>query len=534
MTNRDSEFPQLERSFSTASSSTSLLSNSDRTTNSSSVGTIVGPGSLSGKAIYKLGKITLKGVEQVAIYRRLSTISFYFPHRDSTYVNGIEQMYLDLLELSRPEMYSNGIHFQASGMVMAQIGSRNIKYLLDALNHFPVIEIGHFVADIMPHFDPISLTSMSHADVVRDPILKPYVESLHEREDNSLAPLVDFFSQLLSLDEGRCDVVLANGVLDMMLGLYVTDFQDVLAPQAVPASSKKSSLLGACNSLFMGVLLKGSGLELISKHGLSILWPFHPALEFLSDTERRRSRRRTYWDMTSRDYIGWRMSSIHNMMFDSSSVFDVNALLDAVMDCLNFVASADEEISYRGLRSLYTTIAREHKPLTVATAVLSHISMGEGFDVAFTLKRISDRLAGLLSPTSRAVELFTLENDPSDLIADVLTIFINFFAFIARTSETYHKLVSETGIIQIGRVTLAIVENTKMEGEKPMTIKELLNKDEDIELYSSMYDTTADAPYPVHAVRWNLIILEKPVPRRRMLLAPLGRWAKGGLVYHRF
>ncbi|KAG7097550.1 hypothetical protein E1B28_004888 [Marasmius oreades] len=535
MTDRERELSQLKRNFSMASLSTSdHLSESNYTTDSSSIGTMVGPGSLAGKAIYRLGKITLKGVEQVAIYRRLSAISFYFPHdhRDSSNVNGIEQMYLDLLELSRPGMYSNGIRFQALGMIMAQIGTRNTKYLLNALTRFPSIELGHLVADIIPHFDPVSLTSMSHADVVKDPILKAYVESLSVRVENSFVPFIDFLSQIVTLDEDRRDVVLANGVLDMMLGLYVTDFQDVLAPRDFPRSTMKSSLLGACNSLFMGVLLKGSGLELISKHGLSILWPFHPALEFLADTERRRFKRGRYWDVMSRDYVQWRVRTIQNMMFDFSCVFDVDTFLDTVIDCLTFVMSPDEEISYRGLRCLYTAIGRDNVPFSVATAVHSYLSKGEGFDVASMLKSVAKVLLGLLSPTPRVVESFTFDNDPSDLIPDVLATFINFFASLARRSEKYHKLITETGIIRIGRETLTILENAKLENEEPTAIAGLMcYSRKDLELYSSTYKTTADQPYQVHVVRWDLIVLEKWAPGRKLLLCPPGRWAKGGPVY---
>ncbi|KAG7097527.1 hypothetical protein E1B28_004870 [Marasmius oreades] len=426
---------------------------------------MVGPGSVAGKAIYRLGKITLKGVEQVAIYRRLSTISSHFPHWDSSNVNGIEQMYIDLLELSRPDMYSKGIRFQALAMILAQIGSRNTRYLLNALTRFPVIEIGHLIADIISHFDPIS--SSHHADVAKDPILKAYMESSPERVENSIIPFLDFLSQIVTLDEDRCDVVLANGVLDMMLGLYVTDFQDVLAPRDFPRSAMKSSLLEACNSLFMTVLVKGYGSELINKHAVSILWPFRPALEFVThDTEHRRSKRKVYWDVSSRDYILWRVRTIQDMLFDPSSVFDLDTFLDAVMDCLIFVMSSDEDTSHRGLRCLYIAIARgghASKPISVATAVHLYLSKGEeGLDVASMLKCIADVLFGLLSPTPRVVELFTFENDPSDRIPDVLRAFIDFFASLARKSEEYHKLITETGIIRIGRERLTMLENANL------------------------------------------------------------------------
>ncbi|KAF9266102.1 hypothetical protein L218DRAFT_95782 [Marasmius fiardii PR-910] len=139
MAKTDREF-QLSRSFSIASFSASLLSDSNRTSNSSSVGTIVGPGSLTGKAIYRLGKIYAKG-RRTSVHIPKNVYDFFSPHQGSSEVNDIEQTYLDLLELLRPDMYSNRIHYQALNMVMAQIGSRKTKHLVDALNRFTVIEI---------------------------------------------------------------------------------------------------------------------------------------------------------------------------------------------------------------------------------------------------------------------------------------------------------------------------------------------------------------------------------------------------------
>ncbi|KAF9266092.1 hypothetical protein L218DRAFT_996874 [Marasmius fiardii PR-910] len=528
MIDKDEESHQLKRSFSMASSSTSLVSDSNCTSNSSSVGTMVGPGSLAGKAIYKLGKITLKGVEQVAIYRRLSAISFHFPHQNSSYANGIEQMYNDL-----PNMYSNGIRFQAISMIMAQVGSRNTKHLLSALNHHPVIEIGLLIADIVSHFNPISLTFL---DVSKDPILKSYMESLCEGEEDSFSPLLDFLSQVISLDESHCGALLANGVLDLMLGLYVTDFQDFLVSRHPPPSPVKSSVLGACNSLFMVVLIKGpSGLESIQRHAVSCLWPFHPALRFLPDAEYRRYRRKLYWDLASRDCIRWRMSAIHNTMVDTSSVVDADTLLDAVMDCLAFNISVDEETSFRGLRILYTIMSREDKPFGLATAAYSYLSKIEKLDMVSTLKRIADLLSGLLSPASRAIEFFCLEHDPPDLFPDALAVFTNFFASLARRDEEYHQLVSQTGIIWISTEILTMLENMKLENEELIAISEVLDhKREDLEIYSGTYGATEDQAFPIHSVRWNLIILKKWVPGRRLLVPPIGRWPKGGPVYYHF
>ncbi|KAE9394794.1 hypothetical protein BT96DRAFT_1022346 [Gymnopus androsaceus JB14] len=66
-----------------------------------STSTFAGPGSLAGKAIHNFGKLTLKGIEQIIISRRLSSIATHFPHRNSNSFAGFPEMYSDLLELSR-------------------------------------------------------------------------------------------------------------------------------------------------------------------------------------------------------------------------------------------------------------------------------------------------------------------------------------------------------------------------------------------------------------------------------------------------
>lgn len=72
---------------------------SDGTTTTSS--TVPGLGEISGRAILALGKVTLRGAEYVIIRRRLDAISAKFPHANGDRIPGIEQMYDDILELSR-------------------------------------------------------------------------------------------------------------------------------------------------------------------------------------------------------------------------------------------------------------------------------------------------------------------------------------------------------------------------------------------------------------------------------------------------
>jgi hypothetical protein len=86
--------------FSLGSTSvTNSLTASEYTTSTSS--TVPGLGELSGRAILALGKVTLRGAEYVIIRGRLEFISAKLPHLNVDQIPGIEQMYDDVLELSR-------------------------------------------------------------------------------------------------------------------------------------------------------------------------------------------------------------------------------------------------------------------------------------------------------------------------------------------------------------------------------------------------------------------------------------------------
>lgn len=73
---------------------------SDPTTNSSD-DTVRGLGSLGGKVIYAFGEATLRGLENLAIRRKLRTINHIFPHDDSATIKNVKGLYDDVLELSR-------------------------------------------------------------------------------------------------------------------------------------------------------------------------------------------------------------------------------------------------------------------------------------------------------------------------------------------------------------------------------------------------------------------------------------------------
>ena len=60
-----------------------------------------GIGTLTGRAIYAVGEAALRGIEILAIRRKLRMINSFFPHNDDATTKNIEMKYDDVLELSR-------------------------------------------------------------------------------------------------------------------------------------------------------------------------------------------------------------------------------------------------------------------------------------------------------------------------------------------------------------------------------------------------------------------------------------------------
>lgn len=75
---------------------------SDTETYSSS-STVPGPGALSGKAIKALGKLTLRGLDEIQLRLRLNKLRPFFPHGNRVFwePDDGEEMYEELLDLSR-------------------------------------------------------------------------------------------------------------------------------------------------------------------------------------------------------------------------------------------------------------------------------------------------------------------------------------------------------------------------------------------------------------------------------------------------
>ncbi|KAK7007948.1 hypothetical protein R3P38DRAFT_3593012, partial [Favolaschia claudopus] len=109
------------------------------TTTSSS--TQWGPGALSGKAIRAMGKAVIRGVEYLAIKRRLAAIKAASPFslevKDDQHAL-FQGMSDDLLELARTGLYPETFRDLAVRLIIAQIAQGQTSYLLCSLSKWDV------------------------------------------------------------------------------------------------------------------------------------------------------------------------------------------------------------------------------------------------------------------------------------------------------------------------------------------------------------------------------------------------------------
>ncbi|KAK7442754.1 hypothetical protein VKT23_016001 [Stygiomarasmius scandens] len=426
-------------SSSTATGTESLFSSS---VGSSSI-SVRGPGSLAGKFISNLGKITLKGVEAVAIYGTLYTI-------------GLEasssEMYSDVLELSRPGMYSDIIHMRAMKFLVKQIASGRTRHLVNALKNWHSIEVRLLLSELIARFD----------EAIQSPfrpigsIMQAYKQSLPTPtiadSDHSFIPFISFLRSLVSVAPSSFFLsftILEAGLLDFLLHLYATDFRDPLAPLSSHTEyPRRSTLSVACNSLLIAACQSeedGTITAYIQGHSIYALWPMHPALSLFSHhgetydyNAQRILRRREAWHHIEKRWIYWRISSIHNVMADfASRHFEDGILKDAFVDLVQFAGSDlfnDEQLAFRALRSLHQLLQHTEPYLQDEHALVY-------------ATRIVQRLSSLVEDPFHSY--FFFDFDTLLFRQTVVVHFIQWISRIASADVAFRHLMVHSGILEL-------------------------------------------------------------------------------------
>ncbi|KAF5353687.1 hypothetical protein D9758_008663 [Tetrapyrgos nigripes] len=439
-----------------------------------------GPGSLAGRAILNLGRLTLKGVERVIISRKLSGIG------SLSRGSGSAETYSDILELSRPQMYPDNIHTEAMRLLVRQIASGRTENLLKALRNWHPIEIRLLLSEMIGRFDDTISSTLKPLDsIMRAYKLNLSTRPPASRNDHSFVPFIDFLRHLISLSPSLpssssassfaspssfsfCTTTLETGLLDFLFHLYASDFRDPLtAPSSRAEPSRKSTLSIACNDLLLAVCEYGCGpghefkgavsaTAYIQTHPIHALWSIHPALSSLlpsNPNAKRMLKRKEAWLLVEKEWIRSRITSMYEMMLDVSNPdsLEENFVRDAFVDMVQFAGlefGEDEEIAFRALRSLHQLIhARYHWP-DIKVYLYDDDALayaGQAFP------RIIKRLCALVANPYHPFFFFAL--DKQDFRQTVVVHFIQWMSRASYGSSRCLRLIASSGILELVEAT---------------------------------------------------------------------------------
>ncbi|KAF7331528.1 hypothetical protein MKEN_00031700 [Mycena kentingensis (nom. inval.)] len=188
---------------------------------SSSSSTRWGPGALSGKAVLALGNATLRGAELVVISRRMRVIHAHLPVRDEencepSRAEFIEGLVGDVLELSRPGLYSNSIRHPAMELVLIQIASSQTAHLVHCLRGWLLDDLMLLIAETM------SIARYSRAGFLEPRLTEAYTGGLCPEYQSGYhairaLPAISFIAQLAAAQETACEAALLAGALEFIL-----------------------------------------------------------------------------------------------------------------------------------------------------------------------------------------------------------------------------------------------------------------------------------------------------------------------------
>ncbi|KAJ7035942.1 hypothetical protein C8F04DRAFT_1341092 [Mycena alexandri] len=193
-----------------AASRTSLSGSSLYTTTSSS--TQWGPGAVAGKAIRAMGKAVVRGAEYFVISRRLSGIKAAMPCSDDEKRPNVQQMFFDVLELSRPRLYPEAFRTQAMQILLAQIASKQTRYLRACIAELE-IDHGELVALLS---EMIGVVLFPKRGFVDKRLTASYTMALPS-DCHPWAPYISFMSGVAGLNEATFHAVLDARFLEVIL-----------------------------------------------------------------------------------------------------------------------------------------------------------------------------------------------------------------------------------------------------------------------------------------------------------------------------
>ncbi|KIM71281.1 hypothetical protein PILCRDRAFT_830444 [Piloderma croceum F 1598] len=90
----------------------------------------------------------MKAIKGLTIHKKLASYRSAFPHNDRTDVRNVTEIYNDVLEFSRPGLYSESVTRAAWELLLTRIGSGTTSQLIQALGRRPLVEVVAFLTTL--------------------------------------------------------------------------------------------------------------------------------------------------------------------------------------------------------------------------------------------------------------------------------------------------------------------------------------------------------------------------------------------------
>ncbi|KZP06842.1 hypothetical protein FIBSPDRAFT_301477 [Athelia psychrophila] len=185
----------------------------------------------------------------------------------------MNEMYNDILEMSRQDLYSESIRFRARKLLLIQVGCRQTERLISALLEWPEEEIRLFMVSV---FDEMSvfwiLPQWPTNKIVSERSSNGYFSSQADDEHHAAMPLLAFISELLETRPALSRVAIYAGLLDMLFKIRIC-YSHLFNSAGV--CNRKSHVafqasLRECLGRLAGV---EESCKLVLAHPISTMWP---------------------------------------------------------------------------------------------------------------------------------------------------------------------------------------------------------------------------------------------------------------------
>ncbi|KAJ6478321.1 hypothetical protein C8R45DRAFT_1007034 [Mycena sanguinolenta] len=159
-----------------------------------------------------MGKAIVRGTENLIIMRRLAAIQAVMPCKDSNSDLRIESMFADLLELSRPSLYSDDIRIKAMQIIVAQIATEETRHLRISISQWEVDseELGSFLAEIT------GVALFSNRGCCETEFVQVYTAML-AKDLHPWSAFLSFISQLAQLSTKTFPIAIHAQLLEILI-----------------------------------------------------------------------------------------------------------------------------------------------------------------------------------------------------------------------------------------------------------------------------------------------------------------------------